>query len=461
MNYSCNYRRQQYICLVLTIQRKILLLKIEMASTCEKHSSLERSQYCMDCKVLLCALCQFEHAVTNPTHKITSMADILCIIMTFYKDLATPNDDEKIISQLKERISQIKCFGECVKVHTTSVCDTLTCSQAAPLIEALKATESAAAKKKLVCDPETIKKLTDQFIKKEYTNIVDLYHQLPELKANLTSIKQECASVSQELPVTVSLDFTKVKEPIEKFIEYIFNGIDYDKVVSQISSNMVSPCGICKKLSYICCRCKQACTLCGKDVICEKCCINCEQCKNLHCIICLENQFSCDICNKMYCGINGIECCGKLGMLTKGKLYTFTSTSQFSSNNTTHWYPEKMINPRDSCPFGFDGGRLGWVQWNMSSNPQMINKLVYVANSGNRIAVEYSKDGNSFIEAAQFVDDKPVCVVKIDIKERCSFLRVRMIKSAGRSPYHHAMWYYQLIFHIYETFQQFYVVLVI
>jgi len=418
---------------------------MQSASICEKHSCLEKTQYCIDCKTIMCALCQAEHMPANPSHKFTSMADILCALFTFYNELksSTPGDDgEKTIDEIKEKIAQIKCFGECVKSHVVSMSDTITCKQVTPLMNGLKTAESIAAKRKEILNPEMQKKLTDKFIKKDYLSILDLYHQLPELKANITNIKQECVELKQKLPASGIQDFGKVKEFIEKFVEMVFNEANADKTALQSPGTMLSPCEICKKYAYVCSRCKQACTLCGKDIFCEKCCFECDQCKKLHCIKCLKTSFYCDTCKKKLCGQNGIGCCNKLALLNTGTLYKFESSNQFYGNNTSHWYTQNMHDTRMYNPYAFDGGKLGWVKFDMSKNMQKINRLVYSANSFNRIAVEHSKDGSNFTELLQFEDNKPVVVIDLNVTEKYPFWRVRMVSSGNRGPYHHAMWYY-------------------
>jgi len=179
------------------------------------------------------------------------------------------------------------------------------------------------------------------------------------------------------------------------------------------------------------------CSKCNKTV-CTDCIYQCTSCNVFHCVECFK-KYQCEKCSTFSCKLCK---CGRICIPAGMQVYKFTSTSQFSCSNTSHWQVGNMLDPTlQNSQFAFDNKSNGWVCWDMSSNPKKISRLIYYAGSSKNIVAEYSNDGSTFTEAARFTDNG-FNDVSFDVDKSYSYWRIRITSAASSGPWHYAVWCY-------------------
>ncbi len=408
--------------------------------------------YCPSCKKVLCQDCKSVHVSLNSGHQPAPLTRVLSDVISFYSQTAKesigpkePQSDKELAASIRGKIDRAYLLAQEIKNYMQSFIDGIVGEQLKGFEEMARSAEELA-KQDSVDKEKAVKELVKGFAQNDYATLIETYEKLPELRANAERFGASRESIKKKADLVTVPEYAAVRGDIEKRALLFFQGFNFADANSLSADlGLLSACVVCKKSAYICACCKNQCSICKKVNFCAKCAYICGYCNVLHCYGCMPSIFHCPKCKKNLCGDDGLDCgcgCENLPILNEGQLCTFSQTSQFSSNNTSHWYPEKMIDPTTPDVFAFDGGRLGWVCWNMTGMEKRIKRLVYDAESGNSIAVEYSKDGTNFAEATRFLDDKPVSNVKIDVEGTFPYWRVRMLSSENQGSSHCAMWYY-------------------
>lgn len=415
---------------------------------CPHARDPQQKYFCPACKIVLCQECKLAHVSAATEHHPALLTDMLCDVLAFYTQTGTKElqMDSKLAEGIRKKISRARLFAQGLKEHLQMVIDGIVGEQIEALEELSRSAEKFVERAKSVDKEKVVNELVTGFAQKDYTKLIDKYQQLPELQADAEKFEVTRETVRKKIEQVSIPAYSTVQEDIEKKTLLLFKSINLTSApAASADPGLLSSCVICKDLTYVCANCKQQCGQCGRRNFCKRCAYQCGTCNALHCLSCVPAAYHCPRCKKNVCEKSGLHCtCGydRLAVANTDELYTFDLPTQFSFSNTSHWFPDKMLDPTVPNTFAFDDGRIGWVCWNMTGKMKRLKRLVYAANSGNTVAVEYSTDGTNFTEAGRFVDSKPVTEVKLEVEGTFPFWRIRIIASANRSPYHSAMWYY-------------------
>jgi len=415
---------------------------------CEQHCPLENTQFCFECNIFMCVSCQNSHLLENNLHRIVSISDILSQIISCYKNTEKINITQKsaLIGKIQEKIKQIDLFENEFITHISQICTKIIQKETQKYRDFYNDSLQKLLKNESQNSQIFYEQTISEYKTKQYFDLISKYKNLPEIKKNLSQKDAEICEIKEKIENSHFKSYNSLKENVDqilqKLTEILKISIDNKKCTkcTKNTDEIIQNCQNCSSKLEICKECSIICSKCKNFNSCQNCLFYCNSCNNHHCFNCTPSRYQCHNCRKILCGVNGIKCCSKIAICMDSQICSCSQISQLSSYNTSHWNPEILLTPNSCYPYAFSGGKLGWVCWNFGI-PKKISRLIYVAQSGNTVAIECSKDGKNFIEINRFIDDKQFIDLKLRTDESYTFWRVRMLNSTGSSPYHHAIWY--------------------